>query len=341
MKAIRIDKPGDIGLVEVEKPKIANSREILIRVVCGSICGSDLGIFKGTNSVATYPIVIGHEFGGVVEEIGSEVTGIRPGDLVAVDPVRSCGHCYACRHGRQNVCAGVKCVGVHMPGGFSEFVTVPAERANKVDPERISPELVCLIEPYSIGVQVNTRGRIAKGDLVLVMGCGPAGLCIIQDARARGAVVLASDIIDARLEAALKMGAAAAVNVKKEDIRKAAADFSRGEGMPVVVDAACTVDSFPLALDLASPGGRAVIMGLGAAVSQVPAVAVTRKELDVIGSRLNNHRFEEVIAGMERGIYAPEFLRSHVFPLAEAVKAFDLALNHPEEVRKVVLKFDA
>ncbi|MDR1519728.1 MAG: zinc-binding alcohol dehydrogenase family protein [Planctomycetota bacterium] len=339
MKAVRIEKPGDIGLVEIEKPKISHPREVLIKVVCGSICGSDIGIYKGTNSVATYPIIIGHEFGGVIEEVGSEAGPLKAGDLVAVDPVRSCGHCYACLHGRQNVCSSVKCVGVHMPGGFSEYVVVPAERANKVDPARISPELICLIEPYSIGVQVNSRGRVAKGDRVLVMGCGPAGLCIIQDAKARGAVIIASDIIDARLEVAKKMGASATVNVQKRDIREAVAEFTGGEGMPVVVDAACTVESFPLALDLACPAGRAVIMGLGAPMSQVAAVAVTKKELDVIGSRLNNYRFAEVIDGMERGIYNPELLRSHTFPLSDAVKAVNLVLNHPEEVRKVVLNF--
>ncbi|MDR2391980.1 MAG: zinc-binding alcohol dehydrogenase family protein [Planctomycetota bacterium] len=339
MKAVRIDKPGSIALVDVEKPKLANSREVIIKVVSGSICGSDIGIFKGTNSVATYPIVIGHEFAGVVTEIGSEVTTLKEGDLVAVDPVRSCGHCYACTHGRQNVCSSVKCIGVHMPGGFAEFVAVPIDRAVKINPEKISPDLACLVEPYSIGVQVNTRGRVAKGDRVLVMGCGPAGLCIIQDAKARGAVVLAADIIDVRLDVAEKMGAAAVVNPKTGDIRKAVVDFTGGEGMPVVVDAACTVDSFPLALDLASAGGRAVIMGLGAAVSQVPAVAVTKKELDVIGSRLNNYRFAEAIDGFERGVYAPDLLRSHTYPLEKATEAVDLVLNHPDQVRKVTLNF--
>ena len=341
MKAVRIDQPGSIALVDVEKPRVSHPREVVIRTTSGSICGSDLGIFKGTNSVATYPIVIGHEFGGEVVETGAEVKTVKVGDLVAADPVRSCGSCFACRNGRQNVCSSVKCVGVHMPGGFAEYVAIPEERAVKVNPAKISPDMVCLVEPYSIGVQVNSRGRVTKGDRVLVMGCGPAGLCIIQDAKARGAVVIASDIIDARLEAAKKMGASVAVNVKRDDIRKAVADFTNGEGMPVVVDAACTVESFPLALDLASAAGRAVIMGLSDKVSQVAAVAVTKKELDVIGSRLNNHRFAEVIDGMERGVYQPDLLRSHSFPASEAVKAFDLALNHPDEVRKVLLKFGA
>ena len=339
MKAIRIEEPGKLELAEIEKPKIANPLEVLIKVTAGSICGSDVGIYKGTNSLATYPAIIGHEFGGFVEEVGGMVEGIKVGDLVAVDPVRSCGHCYACTHGRQNVCRDVVCVGVHKPGGFAEYVTAPADRAHKVDPKRIAPDMVCLVEPYGIGVQVNQRGRIAKEDMVLVMGAGPAGLCIMQDAKARGAYVMMSDIVDERLAFAREMGADQTVNGAKDDIRKVVDELTGGEGMPVVVDAACTVKSFPQALDLACAAGRVVILGLGANASEVAAVAITKKELDVIGSRLNNRRFPEVIATMARGQYAPDKLRSHSFPFTKAQEAFDLVLNHPESVRKVVLTF--
>lgn len=187
MKAIRVDKPGSLAIVEMDKPSIGNPREVLVKVTSASICGSDLGIYKGSNALAAYPVVIGHEYGGVVEAVGGLVESLRPGDLVAVDPVRPCGHCYPCTHGRENVCSNLEVCGVHLPGGFSEYVVAPAERAHKVDPARIPADLVCLVEPYSIGVQVNRRARIEKGDRVLVMGCGPAGLCIMQDAKARGA----------------------------------------------------------------------------------------------------------------------------------------------------------
>lgn len=339
MKAIRIEEPGKLEIVDIEKPKIANPLEVLVKITAGSICGSDVGIYKGTNSLATYPAIIGHEYGGFVEEVGAMVTDVKVGDLVAVDPVRICGHCYACRNGRQNVCRDVKCTGVHIPGGFAEYVVAPADRAHRVDPQRIPADMVSLVEPYSIGVQVNQRGRIVKNDKVLIMGAGPAGLCIMQDAKARGAYVVMSDIVDERLAFSREMGADQTVNPMKDDIRVVVDALTDGEGMPVVVDAACTVKSFPQALDLACPAGRVVVLGLGAAVSEVAAVAVTKKELDVIGSRLNNRRFPEVIESMARGFYAPDKLRSHAFAFADAQKAFDLVLNHPETVRKVVLTF--
>ncbi len=340
MKAIRIDEPGKLAIVDIEKPKIANPYEVVVRVTSGSICGSDIGIFKGTNSLAAYPAIIGHEYGGVIEEVGGLVANVKPGDLVAVDPVRSCGHCYACMNGRQNVCREVKVTGVHMPGGFTQFVAAPADRVHKVDPKKIPADLVCLVEPYSIGVEVNSRGQIGKKDAVLVMGAGPAGLCVMQDAKARGAIVLMSDIIDARLAEAKLMGADITINVKNQDIGKFVADYTRGEGMPVVVDAACTLQSFPLALDLASAGGRVVVLGLSNKPSEVASVAVTKKGLDVYGSRLNNRRFPEVIASMERGLYTPDKLRTQTFHFTEAAKAFERIQNHPDQVRKVTLNFD-
>lgn len=340
MKAIRIEMPGKLEIIDIPKPRFASPFEVLIKVTAGSICGSDIGIFKGTNSLATYPAIIGHEYGGEIAEVGSMVTGVKPGDLVAVDPVRPCGHCHACMNGRQNVCKEVKVTGVHIPGGFAEYVVAPADRVHKIDPKKIRPDMVSLIEPYSIGVQVNSRGRIAKKDKVLIMGAGPAGLCVMQDAKARGAVVVMSDIVDARLAEAKIMGADATVNVKDQDIRKFVDEYTHGEGMPVVVDAACTVQSFPLALDLASAAGRVIILGLLDKPSEIASVAITKKELDVIGSRLNNHRFPEVIDTMERGMYSPDKLRTHTFPFTKASEAFDLIIDHPDQVRKVVLTFN-
>lgn len=340
MKAVRIDEPGKLVIADVEEPTLANPTQVKVKITSGSICGSDLGIYKGTNSLAKYPRVIGHEYGGVVTEVGSLVDGVKPGDLVAVDPVRVCGHCYACRTGRQNVCATLEVTGVQREGGFLNYVIAPGDRVHKVNQDKITKDLVCFVEPYSIAVQVNTRGRIAKNDKVLVMGSGPIGLCITQEARARGAQVMITDIIDSRLEMAKTMGADKTVNVAKNDIKKAVDEFTGGEGMPVVVDAVCSLSSFPLALDLTCPAARVVVLGLLGKPSEVAQVAITKKELDVIGSRLSNRRFPEVIQSWENGHYTPQNLKSKSFHFTEAQKAFDLILDHPDQVIKVTLNFD-
>lgn len=340
MKAVRIDEPGKLVVVDVEEPKIENPTQVKIKVTSGSICGSDLGIYKGTNSLATYPCIIGHEYGGEVVEVGSMVKNVKPGDLVAVDPVRVCGHCYACRHGHQNVCSTLEVTGVHRSGGYANYVIAPGDRVYKVDAKLIPPDLVCLVEPYSIAVEVNHRARTAKNDRVLVMGSGPIGLCIMQDAKARGALVMTTDIVDSRLKLAKEMGADVTVNVNKTDLRKAVDEFTDGEGMPVVVDAICSLTSFPMALDMTCPAARVVVLGLLSKPSEVAQVSITKKELDVLGSRLSNRRFGEVIESWQNGFYTPAKIRSHTFHFTEAQKAFDLVLGHPDQVVKVSLNFD-
>lgn len=340
MKAVVVDEPFKLRIAEVPNPEIKADDEVLIKVVAGGICGSDVGIYKGTNSLATYPRLIGHEYGGEVVEVGPAVKNVKVGDVVAVDPVRYCGHCYACTHGRHNVCSTLEVTGVHRDGGFAEYVVAPAEACYPLDTTKISKDLAGLVEPYSIGCQVNHRAETGEGDKVLVMGSGPIGATIMQFAKARGAWVMMTDIVDERLAKVKDMGADVVVNVAKEDLKEAVMKYTDNEGMTVVVDSVCSVDSFPQALDLACPAGRVVTLGTGAKPSAISEVDFTKKELNVVGSRLSNFRFPEVIEAFEKGLVTPEKLRTHTFHFTEAQKAFDFMKEHPEEVCKVALSFE-
>lgn len=339
MKAVLVEKPFSVRIAEVPTPKVTHADDVLIKVLYGGICGSDIGIYAGTNSLATYPRIIGHEFGGRVVEIGPGVTNVKVGDVVAIDPVRACGHCYACRHGRHNVCSTVEVTGVHRDGGFSEYALAPAYAAYKIDAEKIPLSYLSLVEPYSIGVQVNHRGEITADDKVLVMGSGPIGVCVMQVAKARGAQVMMTDLVDARLQRALAMGADRVVNVKNEDLRAAVMAFTDNEGMPVVVDTVCSLTSVPEAMDLACPAGRVVVLGLKDKPSEIAAVGFTKKELNVVGSRLNNYRFPEVIELFESGKVNPEKLSTNTFAFTEVEEAIKLNREHPEAVCKITLDF--
>lgn len=339
MKAIIVEKPFEIKIAEVPTPVISAPDEVLIKVICGGICGSDIGIYKGTNSLATYPRIIGHEFGGEIVEVGAGVKNVKVGDVVAVDPVRSCGHCYACTHDRHNVCNTVEVTGVHRDGGFAEYVVAPEADVYKVDTTKVPEDLICMVEPYSIGMQVNYRADIHKGDKVLVMGSGPIGIAIMQVAKSRGAKVMMTDLVDKRLARAIDMGADRTVNVLKEDLKQAVMEFTDGEGMPVIADSVCSVQSLPQALELASAAGRVVTLGLINKPSEIAQVDFTKKEVTVVGSRLNNYRFPEVIKGFESGALTPEKMRSKSFHYTEVQDALKLVMEHPEEVCKVSLNF--
>jgi L-gulonate 5-dehydrogenase len=339
MKAIKVTEPYKVEIVEIEKPEIKNPGEVLVKIKAGGICGSDLGIYKGINSLATLPRIIGHEFAGVVEEIGEGVEGIAVGDKVAVDPVVSCGECYACTHGRHNVCSTLEVIGVHRDGGFCEYIVVNYKNLHKTSKD--TPfETLCLVEPFTIGAQINSRGQIGGDDTLLIMGCGPIGLTVLQIAKKNGVRVIMTDLLESRLKMAKEMGADRVVNVKEEDLYTAVNEFTNNVGINVVVDAVCNTKSFEQAVEVTSPAGRIVVIGLLAQPSQIAQAGITKKELTITGSRLSNYKFHDVIEWMDAGQIKPEMIRTHMYHYTEIAKAIDVAVNNPQDVCKIVIKFD-
>ncbi len=337
MKAIVISEPHKLEITDIPDPRLHRESDIIIQTISGGICGSDIGIFKGTNSLAAYPRIIGHEYCGRIVERGRAVRHLNIGDVVAVDPVISCGHCYACRIGRPNVCTSLEVTGVHRNGGFSEFVSIPASNAYRIDTERIPEIFACLVEPYSIGAQCTSRVAVANGDKVLVMGSGPIGITAMQMAKVRGADVMMTDIIESRLSLARSLGADITVNVSQSDLAESVMDFTDNEGMPVVIDTVCSPSSFEQALSLACPASRVAVLGLISNPSAVAQVTITKKELSVMGSRLSNKRFPEVIQLFESGKIDPSGICSRTIPFRQAHEAMKLVMEQPDKVCKIVL----
>jgi L-gulonate 5-dehydrogenase len=338
LKAIKVIEPFKVEIVDVPKPEIKKDDDIIVKITSGGICGSDIGIWNGTNSLATYPRLIGHEFGGIVEEVGKAVTKVKVGDKVAVDPVVSCGHCYACTIGRHNVCSTLEVMGVHRDGGFAEYVKVDENNVHKFNVD-FDESLLALVEPYTIGVQINNRAQISKGDKVLIMGSGPIGICAMQVAKRNGAKVMMSDLVKERLDKAKAMGADEVVLVTEENLEERIAAFTDGEGIPVIVDTVCIPSSFEQSVQLACQGGRIVVIGLRNQPSDITMADITKKELTIVGSRLNCNCFDEVIAGFEDGSLNPEELKTKEFNYKDIMEALTLIKEHPQEVLKIVLNF--
>ena len=339
MKAIKVIEPFKVEIVDVPKPEIKNDDDVIVRITSGGICGSDIGIYNGTNSLATYPRLIGHEFGGIVTETGKNVTSVKAGDKVAVDPVISCGHCYACRIGRHNVCSTLEVMGVHRDGGFAEFVCAPEANIHKFHKD-FDESFLGLVEPFTIGVEINRRGQITKGDKVLIMGSGPIGIAAMQVAKRNGAEVIMTDLVKERLDKALSMGAEEVVLVSEENLEERLLKFTDGEGIPVIVDTVCIPSSFEQSVQLACPAGRIVVLGLKNVPSQITMADITKKELTIAGSRLNNNCFDEVIAGFEDGTLHPEQLMTKSYNYKDIMEALTMITEHPQDVLKLVLKFE-
>lgn len=339
MKAIKVIEPYKVEIVEIPKPEITKEDDVIIRVTSGGVCGSDIQIWNGTNSLATYPRIIGHEFGGIVEEVGKGVKKVRVGDKVAVDPVVSCGCCYACEIGRPNVCSSLEVMGVHRDGGFAEYVKADESNIHRFNSD-FDKYSLGLVEPYTIGIQINNRAKISRGDLVLIMGSGPIGICTMQVAKQNGARVMMTDILKERLDRAHAMGADEVVLVPDENLEEHIMKFTKGKGIPVVVDTVCTPSSFEQSVKLACPAGRVVCIGLKNEASAISMAEITKKELTIVGSRLNNNCFDQVIEGFENGSLHPGLLMTNIYDFKDVTDAIHIIQNYPQDVLKVVLKFE-
>nr|WP_300309884.1 Zn-dependent oxidoreductase [Halomonas sp.] len=336
MQAFQVKAPHDYDVSEQPEPS-PGAREVLVNVAFAGICGSDMHIIHGDNAFVRFPRITGHEFAGVISAVGEGVDPVRIGERVCIDPVVNCGECYPCRIGRPNVCTAMQVIGVHRHGGFAEQVNVPAANAYRL-PDTLDLDAAALVEPYSIAANVLSRMNPYPGDRLLIIGAGVIGLTILQMAHAMGIEdVIVSDILDTRLETARAMGASHVINGSEQDLEQAVQALTSGEGIPLIADAACVPAMLPAMLRMACPAGRIGLLGFNPTPSDLSQLEVIKKELTLVGSRLNNRKFPEVIAHIEAGRLDPKALISHRVALGDMPEAIHMLDTTPEKARKVLV----
>ena len=340
MKAVQIVKPNELRVIEMEKTTLDAHNNVLVKMTAAGICGSDVGIYHGTNAAATYPRVIGHEMVGVVVETGPTAQKVKVGDRVIIDQVVPCGHCYACRKGRPNVCGNLQVRGVHIDGGYREYMAVPDTDCYLV-PDSLTDAEAVMIEPTTIAVQCCSRAQLESEDAVLIIGSGALGSSILRIVRLyHPQKIIVADIDDAKLQEALQNGATDVINSLKEDVPARCRELTGGYGVTVSIDAACVKTSLLTALQATGNAGRVITMGFSVAPTEVNQFVITSKELDVRGSRLQNRKFQDVIDLINAGKVDLRGSISHTFPLTEAQKAFDFVDSRDPSIRKIAFTFD-
>lgn len=339
MKAVQIVSPRDLRIIETEKPSTTSLNNVLVRMTAAGICGSDGTIYHGTNAIVTYPRIIGHEMVGVVEKTEKDVKGLKPGDRVIINQVVSCGHCYPCRMERGNVCDHLQVRGVHIDGGFREYIAVPDKDCYLL-PDSLSDIDAVMIEPATIAIQACARALLSKDDMLLILGYGALGSSILRIARLLCGHIIVACRTEEKLENARQNGARHTVNVRKENLVEKVLEYTEGHGATVSIDAANTEDSLPTLLEATGNAGRVMVMGLTSNHFRISPSLITAKELDIRGSRLQNHMFGKAIDMVREGKLDLKNSVSHTFPLTKAQDAFDLIDSHDPSVRKVVLTFD-
>lgn len=339
MKAVQIAAPNQLKIIDLEKPSIDEKNNVLVKLTAAGICGSDVGIYHGTNAAATYPRIIGHEMVGRVESVGENATKFKAGDRVIINQVTSCGHCYPCRIGRGNVCDNLAVRGVHIDGGYREYMAVPEEDCYLL-PDSLSDEDAVMIEPTTIAIQACSRAQLVQDDMLLILGAGALGSSILKIARQICGHIIVADIVDAKLEAAKTNGASYTINVLTENLEEKVKEYTDGHGSTVSIDASGTKDSLLTLLKATGNAGRVMVMGFSTAPIEVNQFLITSKELDVRGSRLQNKMFGKAIELIEAGKLDLNGSISHRFPMTHAQEAFDFVDTHDPSIRKIVLTFE-
>ncbi len=340
MKAIQVVKPGEMRLAQVERPALKTPTSVIVKVKAAGICGSDVHILHGKNPYATYPRIVGHEVAGVIDEVGEAVTKYHVGDRVVVEPILFCGKCYPCRTGRQNVCENLQVYGVHMEGAFEEYMCAE-ESALHILPDGISFEQGALIEPYTIGAQGLWRTDAKAGDICLIHGAGPIGLVTLDLAKAAGLTCIVSELSAPRRKMAETFGADRVVNPGEEDLKQAVDEMTEGKGVNIIFDAVGIPALVETSIPLLSAAGRFLEYGYGFGKAAVDFDLMNKKELTVLGTRHQNYRFEPVIQEFKNHLDKVDMLRTHVFPVDDYEKAFQVFEDKNSGACKVVIVFDA
>lgn len=321
-------KPHSVELREIEVPEVGEG-EILLKVGAVSVCGSDVHQYHGTQSwpVAT-PVVLGHEFGGIVARTGRGVRGFREGDRVVSETAASiCGDCLYCRTGEYNLCPQRKGFGYGINGAMSGYVRVP-ERCLHHIPDSLPFERAALTEPCCVAYNcVSVKSRIRPGDTVVVLGPGPIGLLCAEMARINGAgtLVVAGMKEDfSRLEAARDLGVTYAVNIQETDLSNLIRGIGDGLGAHLVIDAAGASAALRSALEIVRPGGQITKVGWGPQPLGFSLDPLVQKAVTLQGSFSHTFQnWEQVVALLSSNQINLKPIISRVGGLADWKDCFD------------------
>jgi L-idonate 5-dehydrogenase len=343
MRAAVLHAAKDLRIEEVAVPP-PGPGEVEVRIEAGGICGSDLHYYfdGGFGTVRLKePMILGHEIAGTIARVGADVANVKAGQRVAVNPSRPCGHCGYCQEGKQQHCLNMLFYGSamrfpHVQGGFRETLVCDAAQAVPVPPA-MSAAQAAFAEPFAVCLHAVNRAGPLLGKRVLVTGAGPIGALTVIAARRAGALeIVATDVADAPLAAATKVGADGVVNVSAKD---ALARYSADKGyFDVMFEASGNAQALAGGLAVVRPQGVVVQIGIAGAEMTLPMNLVVAKEIELRGTFRFHAEFALAVALIGGGLVDVMPLLTETIPLAQAREAFALAADR-KRAMKVQLAF--
>lgn len=336
MKYIECEKPGKFVLKEKNTPN-RNPDEALIKIKKVGICGTDYHAYKGQQAFFTYPRILGHELAAEVLEVDSNQAGIENGDRVIVMPYLSCGNCFSCSNGNTNCCSELKVLGVHTDGGMQQQISVPVKFLLKAN--HLSLDQIVIVEPLAIGAHAIRRAQLKKGEIVVVMGCGPIGIGLMKLADLSGARVIAMDVDQSRLDYVRdKLGIEDVVNASERPL-EIVSELTKGNLAAVVFDATGNKQALEQGPEYMSFGGRFVLVGLNKGELTYHHPSIHAKESSILCSRnATLEDFKYVMSVLDR--FPVEEYLTHSSTIDEMIDEFDKWLDPAYGVIKASVNFD-
>ncbi|MBZ5761264.1 L-idonate 5-dehydrogenase [Rhizobium sp. VS19-DR104.2] len=343
MKALVIHAAKDLRIEEIQAG-LPGPGQVGIAIQAGGICGSDLHYYNhgGFGTVRLRePMILGHEIAGTINAIGEGVTGLSVGDRVAVSPSRPCNHCRYCLKGQQNQCLNMQFYGSAMPmphiqGGFRQQLVAESWQCHKVK-DGVSIEEAAFAEPFAVVLHAVNRAGSLLGKRVLVTGCGPIGALAIIAARAHGArEIVVTDVVDNVLNLARTIGADRTINVASNPQDLSAYGADKGY-FDVMFEASGNERAVRAGLEALAPRAVLVQLGLGGDIS-LPQNMIVAKEIEIRGTFRFHEEFALAVDLINSGRVDLKPLLTAVFPIEDAVEAFEAA-NDRSKAMKVQIAF--
>ncbi|MBU1661589.1 MAG: alcohol dehydrogenase catalytic domain-containing protein [Chloroflexi bacterium] len=336
MRQAVMTAPGEIVIHEIESPE-PGPGEVLLRIQCIGVCGSDVHVFHGKHPYTSYPVVQGHEFSATLESVGEGVTGMRSGMKVTAMPQIVCGACAPCLRGDYHICDNLKVQGFQAPGCAQELWVTDADKIVPL-PDSFSFEQGALVEPVSVAVHAVSRAGKLNGRNVAVLGAGPIGNLVGQVARADGAQVLITDLSDYRLEIARRCGLGATSNAARETLAEAAASVFYPDGFDMVFECVGAVDTMTAAIENIQKGGTIVIVGVFGDKPRVDLGLVQDRELNLRGTLMYRRPdYERAVELIDSGAVITTPLLSKHFTLDEYLAAYHFIDAQRDKTMKVII----
>lgn len=327
-------------MVDQPRPELGHN-DVLIKIKKTAICGTDMHIYhwdEWAQNTIPVPMTVGHEYVGVIEEVGQEVKGFNVGDRVSGEGHITCGVCRNCRAGRRHLCRNTVGVGVNRPGAFGEYLVIPAENAYKI-PDDISDEVASILDPLGNAAHTALSFDLV-GEDVLITGAGPIGIMAAAIARHAGARhVVITDINDYRLDLAKQMGATRTVNVSQEKLEDVMKEIGMKEGFDVGMEMSGVPSAFRSMLQTINHGGKIAMLGIPSSDLAIDWNQVIFKGLIIKGiyGREMYETWYKMIAMLQSGLDVSPII-THRFNIDDFETGFETMASG--QSGKVVLSWD-